>query len=260
MIEGNLKYANTLKDLGFPHAISIVGEKDAEEVSFFTLPQDRGEGFSGISYDDTGCSMYRENSLLYEAKGIEEKRLSFTIDAILDAGGFGDTNFEVIKFDVQGAELKAMKGAVKLLSRCTNTVAIVETSIVPYNQGVDVPTPLSLQLMMESYGYILVDVVSVQRFPARNGQFDLAVQADYIFLKREEFKLNIDGLLVDGLTWKGNPPPYPCHFELISEDERDRLKEAKDIAITTTTTSTTAPTITTIISSNNSTKLLAPDL
>lgn len=237
--------------------MTIVGEKDAEEVSFFTLPQDRGEGFSGQSYDDTGCSMYRENSLLYEAKGIEEKRLSFTIDAILDAGGFGDTNFEVIKFDVQGAELKAMKGAAKLLSRCTNTVAIVETSILPYNQGLDVPTPLSLQLMMESYGYILIDIVSVQRFPARSGQFDVAVQADYIFIKREEFKLNIDGLLGndDGLTWKGNPQPYPCHFELISDDERDRLIEAKEKAATATATRTT-----TTISSTNNTILLAPDL
>ncbi len=224
LIEANTRYASVLEGLGFPHAIALVGDVDGAEVSYFTLNDDI---ISNGTYIDTGSSIYKEHRNLYDEHSNEHKRQTFRIDTIIETIGMGDVEFQVVKFDIQGSELKAIRGAEALLSRSAMMVAILETSIIPYNEGDDFPTKMAIQLEMERLGFVLVDIVSVSRLLSMaDRSLNVPVQADYIFVKRASFRWHVKGLQ-DPLTWDGAPDPFPCHFELASQisNQMDTNKE-----------------------------------
>jgi FkbM family methyltransferase len=100
------------------------------------------------------------------------KRLDMFLPQTID-----ESDRLMIKIDVQGYELKALKGAGKFLSRVE--VIDIELSLVPLYDG----QPLFLEIMsfFEENGFVPVSIQNAFTDP-RN---DHALQVDAIFLRRE---------------------------------------------------------------------------
>ena len=184
-------------------------------MSFFTL-SDEILNSKDHNFIDTGSSIYRENREVYEKHGFSTKRETYRIDTIMEMIGMRDVEFQIAKFDIQGSELKAVQGAKQLLTRSKHTVVILETSIIPYNEGEDFPTQMAIQLVMESMGYVLFDIVSISRLKLQHSlktTTNIPTQADFIFVKKDSFLWHVKEF-DSPLTWEGTSDPFPCHFEL----------------------------------------------
>jgi hypothetical protein len=76
--------------------------------------------------------MFRENSKHYEnAKSV--KRITSTVDTMVENSHLKNERIDLIKADVQGAELEVFKGARRALSQAT--FVYFEGSTVEYNEG-----------------------------------------------------------------------------------------------------------------------------
>ncbi len=178
-----------LNEEGWRNVNCLVGNVDGQEVEYYRLNQTLAP-----SLIDTGSSIFKENTEYFknESLVIKETKMMFTIDTVLETAGLEDEPFQIIKLDIQGSELNAIRGATRLLKRSPNALVIVETSIVPYNNGG--PSALEIQVEMENLGFVLADVVSVSRARSKIYSFNIAIQADYFFLNRDVF-------LWDGIGW-----------------------------------------------------------
>mmetsp|Transcript_22717 Transcript_22717/g.39913 ORF Transcript_22717/g.39913 Transcript_22717/m.39913 type:complete len:353 (+) Transcript_22717:194-1252(+) len=81
---------------------------------------------------DTGNSIFKENTRFY-AKSKPENRTTSTVDAEVSKSFLKDEPIDLLKIDVQGAELLVLEGASKTLERVT--FVHLEQSIVNYNPG-----------------------------------------------------------------------------------------------------------------------------
>ena len=116
------------KEAGFKdYAVGcLLSDVTGEEVEFYENIEHPG-----------GNSMYKENSeyspsaneLFPENKKV--KRRTNTLDDIVKLNGLPQP--DLIKMDIQGAELKALKGAEKTLENCSNI--IIELQHKEYNLG-----------------------------------------------------------------------------------------------------------------------------
>lgn len=122
MIEGNDQHIPDLQKTGIPFEISLVGK------TFGNVTYHRARESSA----KTGNSIFKENTGYFEEGKIESIIAPLRpIDDIVDKRNVGP--FEMMKIDIQGSELAALKGSEKTLS--TIEVIISECSIMNYNQG-----------------------------------------------------------------------------------------------------------------------------
>mmetsp|Transcript_12385 Transcript_12385/g.39482 ORF Transcript_12385/g.39482 Transcript_12385/m.39482 type:complete len:463 (+) Transcript_12385:96-1484(+) len=96
-------------------AAAVLDDRVRSVAWYRTRPRP-GIGFKG--WIDTGNSMFRERTRFGD-ESIEERRLTKTLDGVLAEHGQSDTTFDIIKLDVQGAELAAMRGGARTLSRAS---------------------------------------------------------------------------------------------------------------------------------------------
>jgi len=160
MVEGNKLHTNTLgilctaltnKQRIVLFDIALIGEEDGKRVTFYTSKM------AGNPHA-TGASMYPENSYLFDKTYARGKTHTLTtVDVV--TSHHKDVNplqtYELLKFDVQGAEIPALMGARDVLQRAE--VVILELSVVQYNRG-------SAQLyetmtVMRSLGFVVLDLV-----------------------------------------------------------------------------------------------------
>lgn len=151
------------KEQGLLHHNGVLGSSDGEIVSFFKNVTHPG-----------GNSYYRENievneqALEYFPDSSKEDRCIMSLDTIVSEMGFPYP--DLIKMDVQGAELDILKGATNVISRCSNL--ILELQSVEYNKG----APLKEEVIeyLNTIGFKLVG----------NGPFHNAgPDGDYHFMR-----------------------------------------------------------------------------
>jgi FkbM family methyltransferase len=107
--------------------------------------------FYGSTLDcgGAGNSLYREFTPYYCDKHLAVKEvMTTTLDAMYPSETFG-----LIKLDVQGAELEALKGATRMLQYAD--VVVAEASFVRYNLGA--PLIDDLIRFMQDHGFLLAD-------------------------------------------------------------------------------------------------------
>lgn len=108
------------------YVLGVLSDRDGRELSFF-----QNELFPG------GNSYYRENDALSPmartifGEGARVQRIARTLDSLVAERGFAQP--DLIKIDVQGAELDVLKGAVNTLAGCRHL--ILELQQVEYNKG-----------------------------------------------------------------------------------------------------------------------------
>ena len=109
-----------------PYCIATLGDIDGREVDFYENVRDPG-----------GNSYYRENSEvnpeapLYFNETNRKKKRIYSLDTVLERTNWPQP--DLIKIDVQGAEVDILKGAQKTLLNCQDL--ILELQKVEYNKG-----------------------------------------------------------------------------------------------------------------------------
>jgi FkbM family methyltransferase len=102
---------------------------------------------------NTGNSMFRENTKHYE-KDKSVERITHTLDSMVESSHLKNERIDVIKVDVQGAELVAFQGARKALSQAT--FVYFEGSTIEYNEGGS--CLYEVDEFLRSQGYFLYDL------------------------------------------------------------------------------------------------------
>lgn len=116
--------ADIFKTFNVPYYIGVLSSSNGKELEFYQNTQYPG-----------GNSYYPEhntpNNVFYNEQLKKKKVVSITLDAAV-----GISNFpypDLIKMDVQGAELDILRGASRCLQTCEDL--ILELQVVEYNQG-----------------------------------------------------------------------------------------------------------------------------
>lgn len=118
-VDGNPECDAELKASGFSYRIALLADEE-KEVTFYTRK-------GALAY--TGCSIYLEDTQFYAGDAAEPHTMrTETLD-----GMFPDAVFDLIKIDVQGAELDVLRGGKELVKRAK--ALLLECSLEQYNKG-----------------------------------------------------------------------------------------------------------------------------
>jgi FkbM family methyltransferase len=168
LLEGNTGLEHFLKEKGRPYRIAIIGNEE-KKVTFFKLCD--GGRCSGAS------SIFQENTQWGEVMAKEERQMT-TIDTVLREEK--QQPFDMIKLDVQGAEIIALKGATEALKSVE--VILAETSNVEYNKGA--PRTLEVLNYLDEIGFEIYDIVEIHRKHTSTSSHGLMFQLDFLFVRK----------------------------------------------------------------------------
>ena len=168
LIEGNEHHRSLLMSLGYPYAISLVGARNGRVV--FHKLKESTKSFSG-------ASIYRETTAEFNgtAKTEQVNATITTIDELIVSQKW-PTEFQVVKMDIQGAEVDAIKGGWRFLAK--TQVLFTEASLMEYNTGS--PGMLDLHTLLWRRGFELYDVIEV----IRDKKSGIAFQVDLMWVRR----------------------------------------------------------------------------
>lgn len=187
-IEGNNQHASRLEEFGHLYCLALVGDIDGETVIFHK---------SNYPEYTTGNSIFKELSTIYEHDTMETRQM-YRLDTILNEASY-DEIFEIVKYDVQGSEKKALLGSENTLKRMDSGMIVIESALLPVNGG-NAASLLDIQLILESFGFTLVDVMGEHYLKTSTGC--QLVQIDAIYVKKNRAVLNDE---TERFSW----PPVP---------------------------------------------------
>jgi FkbM family methyltransferase len=167
----------------FPEAAFVLFEANADNAAHlsplrhFTVALSAEDGEKSLFLpregDATGTSLYRENSAHYDAQNLVVRKVTTSrLDMLVAAERLPPA--DLIKIDVQGAELDVIAGAKAALSRCEALIA--ELSLASYNK--DAPLIGETLPAITQLGFRCVDICELHRAGAGN-----VLQADFLFVK-----------------------------------------------------------------------------
>lgn len=161
LFEANPDNAAHLQTVGSRYFIAVLSDEEGVQREFY-IPRNAAT---------TGASLYKEQTVHYVGENLQVLELTTRRLDRLSAQHQLPTP-DLIKLDVQGAELDVLRGAGSLLEKCT--ALIVELSLVQANEG----APLAADIMagIKELGFNSVDVCKVRRSRLGN-----AVQMDLLF-------------------------------------------------------------------------------
>jgi FkbM family methyltransferase len=168
LFEANPEHASVLQSTGERYFIAPLAEKDGETANFHTAR----------NASATGASFFMEQTIHYQGDALQVVPLTTRrLDVLVKESGLPPP--DLIKLDVQGSELAALRGAGELLATCGALVA--ELSFVQGNKG----APLASEVMagVHELGFEPVDICKVRRGAAGN-----PVQADILFANKTLYK------------------------------------------------------------------------
>ena len=169
MLEANPMQEPNLKVVGQPFAISLVG--DVEKNITMWISPDRPSKTHG----STGNSIFREAAGV--GRFVPTSRRMSTLDAL--AAQHGAVNFDMLKMDVQGAELLILRGAKTVLRSVQ--VVLLELGAVQYNQGA--PMCLEVHLELDRLGFMAYDVLELHY----DHRTQVLTQVDVLFVRKGSF-------------------------------------------------------------------------
>ena len=142
MVEGNDQHRGALERIGAPFVITLVG-KTPGNLTYYRRKDTTG----------TGNSVFKENTQFFDDKSYDAVALPVrTLDGIVKHAG----PFQLLKIDVQGAEVDALLGAVNTMTSVD--VVYTECSLQNYNQGA--PSFLDLYVLLDHYGFAFFTVAN----------------------------------------------------------------------------------------------------
>ena len=163
LFEANADHAGALAALGHRHIVAALGAVDGDRRPFH-VPR---------AGDVTGASLYLEQTTHYAASNLDVRALALArLDTIVAREQLPVP--DLVKIDVQGAELDVLAGAGDTL-RGTQAL-IVEVSLVDYNRNA--PLMADVIAALDRAGFRCADLCEVHR---TGGNFVL--QLDLLFVR-----------------------------------------------------------------------------
>ena len=127
-----------------------------------------------FSLKNTGDSIYKERTVAYDGVAAERRRAT-TLQALLGDESHAGAAYDLIKVDVQGAELDVLRGGESLVKRAS--FVLLELPFMgQYNA--QAPSFLEVVAYMDSLGFVPLDVVELHR------ESLVLLQMDVMFVKR----------------------------------------------------------------------------
>ncbi len=162
LIEANEDCAPQLKQTGFIHAFAVLSDK-VEEVEYHKCQTGSGEG----------NGLYKENSVY---PFVSVKKITKTLADVVAVRDGPPAVFDLIKIDVQGNEIRVMKGGESVIKAAH--VIQLECQIQSYCSG----APLAHETIayMDSIGFRLYDIM--ERHDNSRG---MLIQADFLFARKD---------------------------------------------------------------------------
>lgn len=163
LIEGNIKCGEVLQGLDVDYSLELLSDSE-KEVTFYKT-----------TYDEkcTGNSLYREKTSFYDDEHlIVEKRVTTTLKKLLP-----NKNFDLVKIDVQGAELDIIRGGIEIIKNAKGV--ILEVSLTEYNENS--PTKDEVYEFMDSIGFKHSEIVGLINHPLTHE----LIQHDVLFVKEQ---------------------------------------------------------------------------
>jgi FkbM family methyltransferase len=168
LFDANADNEPDLAATGHPYVIRALFSGDVAAKPLF-LPQ---------TGDATGTSLYVENTRHYAEDNLMVRTVpAMRLDSIVAERGLPPP--DLVKLDVQGAEVDVMQGGTEALSRCS--ALILETSFVTYNKNA--PLIADVIAAVDRHGWKCVDICELHR--ARSG---IARQMDLLLVKGPLFE------------------------------------------------------------------------
>jgi FkbM family methyltransferase len=168
MFDANADNESHLAATGRRYLIAALSSEDVAEKPLF-LPQ---------TGDSTGTSLYVENTSHYAKENLQVRTVpTMRLDSIVAKQRLPRP--DLVKLDVQGAELDVMKGAMDALSTCN--AMILETSFVTYNKSA--PLIADVLAALDRAEWKCVDICELHRTKG-----DVALQVDLLFVKPALFE------------------------------------------------------------------------
>jgi FkbM family methyltransferase len=149
MVEANPSCDSYLRLLNIPYEMVALSDK---------------EGFADLYIETidpiaTGASLYKENTDWYS----DGKYNTITVPTktLDNCDYFNGESIDLIKIDVQGAELDILNGGEKTIKNTKYVLS--EVSLVEYNEG----APLIGDVIdkMKEYGFNMLDIIEYHSFP-----------------------------------------------------------------------------------------------
>ena len=142
LFDANEQVEPVLKASGHPYWLDVLTDVDGKALTFYKKTDNLG-----------GNSYYKENTDVYsESDGVT--MVGWTLDGIVEDNKWPTP--DLIKIDVQGAEIDILKGATKCLTTCNDI--IIEAQHVNYNEGA--PSDVEVFKFMDSIGYEIVSRIT----------------------------------------------------------------------------------------------------
>lgn len=167
--EANPSCMLELKNNDLEYCQVLLGSENDKEFEFYLADNESCP---------TGASLYREQTSFYEEdRMIKMIMQTQTLDRFLMEydSSLSNENIDLIKLDVQGAELDVLKGAPKLITH--TDFILLEVSLMRYNEG----APLFAKVVdfMDKNNFALFDILE---FHHLNG---CLIQIDGLFLNKD---------------------------------------------------------------------------
>ena len=166
LIEANPNCEKYLKQLSYPYQILALSNTTGTTNLFIEKSNSIG----------TGASLYKENTEWYGEGKYEILEVPVTT---LDAQNyFQDQVIDLVKIDVQGAELDILLGGRKTITRSKYVLA--EVSLLEYNQK----SPLIDQVVskMKEYSFYIEDILEYHKLSNNQiFQLDILFKNSYIY-------------------------------------------------------------------------------
>jgi FkbM family methyltransferase len=148
LFEANADHAGELASSGHRHVIAALGAQDGVARPFH-VPQ-RG--------DATGASLYIEKTAHYAEPNLQVREIATArLDTLVARDRLAPP--DLIKIDVQGAELDVMAGASRALQAAS--ALIVEVSLIDYNKSA--PLITEVMAVIDRAGFRCADLCEVHR-------------------------------------------------------------------------------------------------
>jgi FkbM family methyltransferase len=158
MVDANADKEPLLRAMG-DYRIAVLGDTDGKEVDYYKC-QDGDAG--------SGNGTYRENT---EFKFAPEKRKSVSLPTLLGS----DEGFDLIKMDIQGAELDVIRGGLAIVRN--SRYLLLELQTYDYNLGA--PHFEEVVAFLHGEGFAVVDIVDLMY------SGDKLIQVDVLFRNRK---------------------------------------------------------------------------
>lgn len=121
LIDANAYNEPKLKSLGVEYHIACLSDAE-KDINFYTTKN---------NLTSTGASYYKENTHYFSDDNLEVMKIKSTTLDIL----FPHRSFDIIKIDVQGAELDIVRGGIRIFKEARKVTMEIPIDGIEYNIG-----------------------------------------------------------------------------------------------------------------------------